>query len=196
MTPIQRRQIIAISAVVLVVAEAAWLHEAGVVDLKDWQPLIAALVALIAAGAAYKGATAKIDFDRDQAASEHKRRTLRVVLLLKIAARHVTAQVQLIRLVETIIFGKTVMAQVRRLQPPKALLDAWNDIDLVDETIAESAAGLQLQLDRLAQFLEAFDDAVAHADEVDSSWEQILKAHLDVLSAVASDLIGKLEASG
>jgi len=41
----------AILAALLVVAEAIWLYMAGVIDLsglKDWQPLMAALVALSA----------------------------------------------------------------------------------------------------------------------------------------------------
>jgi len=40
------------------------------VSLKDWQPLIAAMVALLAAALAYSGAMAKVNFDREEAKNQ------------------------------------------------------------------------------------------------------------------------------
>ncbi|MDE5456301.1 hypothetical protein GWE18_26430 [Bradyrhizobium sp. CSA112] len=44
---------------------AAWMSLAGPPNLKDWQTLIASCIALIGGTLAYKGAMAKVDFDRE-----------------------------------------------------------------------------------------------------------------------------------
>jgi hypothetical protein len=50
--------------------------------LKDFQPLIAALVALIAASLAYRGANAKVNFDREIAKRQHTKERLGLYIRL------------------------------------------------------------------------------------------------------------------
>jgi hypothetical protein len=57
-------------------------HHAIYDILKDFQPLIAALVALFAASLAYKGANAKVNFDRELAKRQHTKERLGVYIRL------------------------------------------------------------------------------------------------------------------
>src|SRR5262249_30321485 len=66
----------------LAVILTVWLGISGPIrfsDLKDWQPLIASCVALLAAGLAYRGATAKVNFDREIAEATMERRRINLM---------------------------------------------------------------------------------------------------------------------
>src|ERR1039458_6802652 len=65
--------------IVLIITMVFWLGLNGPIDInkiKDWQTLITGVLALVAAGGAYWGATAKVRFDREVADGELKRRKL------------------------------------------------------------------------------------------------------------------------
>jgi hypothetical protein len=66
---------------------ATWLSLAGPPNLKEWQPLIAACIALIGGAMAYKGALAKVALDREVHNREVRRRTIGLLLKLDFASR-------------------------------------------------------------------------------------------------------------
>lgn len=71
------------SALMLSAVLATWLSVAGPPNLKDWQTLIASCIALIGGGLAYKGAMAKVKFDRDIHEKSFERQELGVYLRLR-----------------------------------------------------------------------------------------------------------------
>jgi hypothetical protein len=76
----------AVSALMLATILTVWLGIWGPIDLsklKEWQTSMAAAVALLAATLAYKGATAKVDFDREEAERERTDAKLGLYLQLR-----------------------------------------------------------------------------------------------------------------
>jgi hypothetical protein len=68
-----------VAAIIAVsIGEALWFGAGGVIDLKSWQTLLAAFVALGAALLAYQGAMAKVNYDRDVVELERVSRKLNI----------------------------------------------------------------------------------------------------------------------
>ena len=57
------------------------------VKLKDWQPLMAAIIALGAGTLAYRGAVAKVDFDREKEQRDTERKKIGLYLRLRHALK-------------------------------------------------------------------------------------------------------------
>jgi hypothetical protein len=153
------------SALLLAAVFVAWLGLWGPVNLeklKDWQPLMAALVALGAGSLAYRGAMAKVNLDREE--SERKRTSERLGLFLRLRAslERVSFDAEKkVRLIEHDIPGKyvstlTITADQLAVYTPLELTDAWNRIDVIPSRIIENIETLRTLLPLIASELERF----------------------------------------
>lgn len=101
--------------------------------LKDWQPLMAAVLALIGGALAYRGAMAKVDLDREVAAAEIKSKKLGVFSRIRfdifLILAEAGANLEAIPL-ETPVKG-TVLISIKELSFGGAELnEAWNSLEL------------------------------------------------------------------
>ncbi|GAB9138154.1 hypothetical protein BDS110ZK25_25910 [Bradyrhizobium diazoefficiens] len=112
---------------------AAWLGLWGPIDLsrlEKWQTLMTGFVAIIAAGIAYRGATAKVRFDQEVLAAESMRRKLALYLKVEIALTHLAERAWW----ASARFGhsQSVQHYTRRdfaLDEPPELEEAWASLD-------------------------------------------------------------------
>jgi hypothetical protein len=135
---------LAITVGVVIAAEAVLFHFIGVIDLKLWQPLIAALIALGAAGLAYHAAMAKVNFDRAtlEKAEADKRR--RYAMRLDFALNTFLTDARLLPL------------NPMRINP----LGQWNVADLALEVPTQA---LEVGLDEAWENLELFDTPIVNS---------------------------------
>jgi hypothetical protein len=151
--------------IVLIVTMVAWLGLWGPVDvsaLHNWQTLIAGVttgsMALIAAAIAYRGATAKVRYDREIAERDDLRRKLAIYLKIEFAAREL---VELARQKSASISFpplkgqpmRVVLAKEFSIEEPREFEEAWSHLDLFPkDAIAEfrNARNCLRQLARLS----------------------------------------------
>jgi hypothetical protein len=154
----QRRLLLALSFVLLVVGGLT--ISIGVYGsfsgLQPWQPLIAALVALFAAGLAYQGAIAKVDFDRETAIADRSRKQLRILIRLEAALRH-TVGVMGTQKVED---DDDVLLLKMNVTRPAEISEAWENIDLFDEPLAVLIGDLWKDLNQLHAAVFPLEDEI------------------------------------
>jgi hypothetical protein len=158
--------------IVLIITMVFWLGLNGPIDInkiKDWQTLITGVLALVAAGGAYWGATAKVRFDREVADGELKRRKLALYLKLEFAFAQLYDRAKIVD--ERFTFPPIneswyfKVADIE-IKEPLELEEAWTYLDIFPSTtIAEirsvrnSLRGLQAICDGLGdQLLEIKPD--------------------------------------
>ena len=122
--------------IVLILMIVTWLGLWGPIDVskaEKWQTLMTGVLALIAAGIAYRGATAKVRHDREVLASEITRRKLALYLKIEFAFR------QLIEEARTkganlsfppIGTMQVIFARDFAIEEPPELEEAWTYLDL------------------------------------------------------------------
>jgi hypothetical protein len=130
--------------ILVVLTLVTWLDLWGPVDiskLEKWQTLMTGVMALIAAGIAYRGATAKVRHDREVVEAESKRRKLALFLKIEFAFRQLSEKARHGDAVFTFppIDVDQEIGRDRFLVPePPELEEAWTYLDLFpSELIAE-----------------------------------------------------------
>lgn len=134
------------SALMLTAILATWLCIAGLPNLKDWQPLMAACIALIGGALAYKGAMDKINLDRELANRQIRwdKKALIVRLqtsLLVIRKKAVGSQA----FIEANIMRKSTGMKLDGLGLPKPemLDEAWQSLGWFPPDIAFKIANIR-----------------------------------------------------
>jgi hypothetical protein len=156
-----------------------WIGVNGAIrlsDLQPWQPLIAALVALIAAGLAYRGAMAKVDLDRETAITDRRRKQQGILIRLEVALRHTLTVMGSgeVKDLDDVLLLKIHMTK------PAEVNEAWENLDLLDEPLAILIGDLWREYDQL-------HTAFLLEDEIESrSFD--LKGFLNVISKCASNV--------
>lgn len=139
--------------IVLILMIVAWLDLWGPVELsrlKDWQTLIAGMVALIAAGIAYRGATAKVRHDREIVASENMRRKLSLYLKLEFAFRQLADKARSKR-PQLFSFEKRIIAASDfAIEEPPELDEAWMYLDVFPRRSIAEIRNVRNSLRKLA----------------------------------------------
>ena len=169
------------SALLLAVVFVSWLGLWGPVNLeklKEWQPLLAALVALGAGSLAYRGAMAKVNLDREE--SERKRSSERLGLFLRLRAslERVSFEAERkVKLIESDVPGKfvsTLALSVHQLAvyTPSELTDAWNRIDAIPAGIIADIDTLRTLLPLIASELERFSGNTWNIEFPHAKFEQ------------------------
>jgi len=137
----------AVSVVLLVIGIViVWIGvNARLSDLQPWQPLIAAIVALIAASLAYRGAMAKVNLDRETAITDRRRKQQRSLIQLEVALQHMLA-----------VMGNSnvkdrddVLLLKVHVTSPIEVKEAWENVDLLPEPLAVLIGKLWREFDQL-----------------------------------------------
>jgi hypothetical protein len=105
--------------------------------LKEWQTLIAGLLAIVAATIAYWGATAQVRYLEAAAETEANRRRLAIYLKIEFALRQLAEQAR--HLDTKFMFGSAFDTMYQAgdflLDEPDELEEAWEYLDLFPRTI-------------------------------------------------------------
>jgi hypothetical protein len=110
---------------------------------ENWQPLMAALIALFAGSMAYRAAMAKVDFDRGEALQAEIRRRRRLAMHLNVA------MVQLIDDASALpkkVFGgigDPPPIEQLKIDAPQELKEAWDNLEAFGEKVATDIASLR-----------------------------------------------------
>jgi hypothetical protein len=130
--------------IILILMIVAWLGLWGPIDtskLEKWQTLMTGVLALIAAGIAYRGATAKVRHDREVLASENLRRKLALYLKLEFAFRQLiekTRSLEVQLMFADTIPERTFGAADFAISEPPEFEEAWASLDIFPrQSIAE-----------------------------------------------------------
>jgi hypothetical protein len=110
-------------------------------ELQKWQTLMTGFMAIVAAGIAYRGATAKVRHDREVVEAENKRRKLALFLKIEFAFRQLSEKARNKDAVLTFppvdVDQEIGRNQLSVAEPPE-LEEAWTCLDLFPrELIAE-----------------------------------------------------------
>lgn len=147
--------------------------------LKDWQPLMAAIIALGAAALAYRAAIAKVDFDRETAERDRISRKLgvfsRLLLALKvldIEAKHAARTIDEFILSDS--SDKKITHFELQLTEIIELTETWEKIDMFPEAAINGIYTVRNLLPRMKADL---DERIPGSDitGADSDTDQFLK---------------------
>jgi hypothetical protein len=130
--------------IVLILMIVTWLDLWGPINLAElqkWQTLMTGFMALVAAGIAYWGATAKVRHDREVVEAENKRRKLALFLKIEFAFRQLSEKAHEKDAVITfppIDEDQEIGSKQLSVAEPPELEEAWTYLDLFPrELIAE-----------------------------------------------------------
>lgn len=146
--------------IVLILMIATWLNFWGPIDvshLKDWQTLMTGVLALVAAGIAYRGAIAKVRHDREVLAAENMRRKVALYLKLDLACRALSEQAQEMdgRLsFPPIGEDRVVRRDEFKLSEPPELEEAWTYLDLFPVKAIAQVRNIRGKLRELSRHYE------------------------------------------
>jgi hypothetical protein len=138
--------------------------------LKDWQPLMASMIALGGAAVVYRGAKlayvaamAKVDFDRELNQRNEKRKALGLCLRLDFAMNVLRHEAEVLR--DSIPDGFVTKSwQVKaawiNLREPEALIEAWNSLESFPPWIAEGLFSIRGNIYDLTQFKDVLGETI------------------------------------
>jgi hypothetical protein len=137
--------------------------------LKDWQPLMASVIALGGAAVVYRGAIlaytaamAKVDFDREIHQRSEKRKALGLCLRLDFALNVLRHQGETLRdnIPDGFNFTKDNKVDPASfvVKEPDALTEAWHNLDIFPPSIAGRLSGIRGILYDLTLVRQAFGD--------------------------------------
>jgi hypothetical protein len=133
----------------LVALGATWLSLAGPPNLKEWQPLLAACIALIGGAMAYKGAMAKVDFDREVHNREVRRRTIGLLLKLDFASRLFSGEANRARTwmdVGAREGQRSLTVEDFSIPRPREFDEAWDNLDIFPSSVVFDLANIKSSL--------------------------------------------------
>jgi hypothetical protein len=130
--------------------------------LRDWQTVVAAVIAFGAGTLAYRGAMAKVNEDRDRERRELDRRKLGLYLRLRFGlerlSNHAAAKEFVILPLEendgTRRVNPMVEVERLRLDNREELEEAWNNLDLLPNAVAAEIDWLRRELLMIDEMLE------------------------------------------
>jgi hypothetical protein len=147
--------------------------------LKDWQTLMAGLLAIVAATIAYRGATAQVQYIKAAAETEANRRRLALYLKIEFAFRLLMEEAR--HLDTKFMFGAAfnTVYQVSDffLDEPDELAEAWEYLDLFPRKIIAEIRTVRNSLRQLTRIHGGIKDAFMVAEGADEPY-QVSQARL------------------
>jgi hypothetical protein len=130
--------------------------------LKEWQTSIAGLMALVAAGIAYRGATAPIRHHQAQAEVETKRRRLALYMKIEFALRQLAREAGNVdtKFMFSSAFDTTFRQADFFLAEPHELQEAWEYLDLFPRAIIAEIRTVRNSLRQLARIHDRIEGAI------------------------------------
>jgi hypothetical protein len=165
-----------LSALMLAAVLTAWLGVRGPINLsalEKWQTLMTGIMAIIAAGIAYRGAIAKVRHDREVLETENRRRKLSLYLKVQMACQQLRDIAQEVRLAIGPRHGFeepwVLKGSSFKIEEPPELEEAWTYLDLFPRPIIAEIRIVRDSLRRLAALVVIFGDAgvLCEPDEVE-----------------------------
>lgn len=165
--------------IILILTMIAWLGLWGPVDvshLKEWQTLMASVVALIAAGVAYRGATEKVRYDREVAARDDMRRKLALYLKVQIAFEQLIETVRSRQSKFTfapVLENEEFSARHFDFDEPPELEEAWTSLDIFPRHLIAEIRNVRSSLRKMASFKAQMGDRKIRyktSDPADKPW--------------------------
>jgi hypothetical protein len=156
------------AALMLATSLVAWLGISGPIRLsydvvKDFQPLMAAMIALAAGTLAYRGAMAKVNLDRVEFDRRRVSEQLGLFLRLRAAAERVSeearAKVKMLTFrpsADAMRTSITIIAEQLQVTIPDELTEAWTRLDLFPEASIRQIEALRRLLPTLQNEMEKF----------------------------------------
>lgn len=155
--------------------------------LKDWQPLMAAGLALVGGTLAYRGAMAKVtaDADRDRRELDRKKIGLYLRLLYPIEKMNVRAED-----VRKVLSGPRVSARkippsVIRIVIPDEVEEAWKNLELFPVEVAVALDVIRTELPNAKRLLDTFpDDTIIEISSMGISYGHALRPYVETCEKV------------
>lgn len=156
-----------------------WLGLWGAVDLsklEKWQTLMTGFVALIAAGIAYRGATAKVRYDREVADRDEMRRKVALFLKLEVALTQLYERARILnnRFAVHRIGWEVYTSADFALDEPPELEEAWARLDVFPRHLIAEIRNIRDGLRRIGAIkLELGSDNLrwANGDYANRPWQ-------------------------
>jgi hypothetical protein len=135
---------------------ATWLCVVGPPNFKEWQTLIASCIALVGGALAYRGAMAKVEFDREVAAKNAARTKVGVYLRLEASLRllEIETSYRLGILEERLATEQKFHTASAQIECPKELDEAWQELHLFPTGIAQRIANIRGAIRNLELFVK------------------------------------------
>jgi hypothetical protein len=134
--------------------------------LKDWQPLMAAIVALAGGALAYLGAMAKVYADQEKDRREFDRKKIGVYLRLSFANEKMRERAtDLVKFfsgyrLESQRFGPEII----KFEEPEEIEEAWRSLELFPISVSEQLNIIRSELPRMSRLLRSLP--TSHVFEV------------------------------
>lgn len=135
-------------------------------SLKDWQPLMAATIALVGGSLAYRGAMAKIDADKEKDHRDLERRKLGIYLRLRFACEGIASDAENgLRLTENkpleTNYRKISVNHLRFKDRSLEIGEAWNNLDLLPLEVSLRIEKIRTQLPQIDAHLDSYPNGLA-----------------------------------
>jgi hypothetical protein len=153
--------------IVLILMIVTWLDLWGPIDLsklEKWQTLTTGVMALIAAGIAYWGATAKVRQDREVTESENKRRKLALYLKIEFAFRQLSDRARdkdAALVFPPIDVDQEIGRNQLLVAEPPELEEAWTYLDFFPRELIAEIRNVRNCLRGLAAITQELGDGAA-----------------------------------
>jgi hypothetical protein len=165
--------------------------------LKDWQPLMAALIALGGGALAYRGAMAKVYEDRDRELRDLERRKTGVYLRLRHAVARIWSQATDVDDwigAERSVIDPFILSVSSRVE----LDEAWNNLDLFPKVVGTYLDALRNNLPKAQAVLAALPKTISQENwmnlsEADNRILQEYIATCNNIAASASELLSAID---
>ncbi|WP_315768434.1 hypothetical protein [Bradyrhizobium sp. SZCCHNR2012] len=129
--------------------------------LKDWQPPMAAIIALGAGTLAYRGAMAKVNFDREKEQRDTERKKLGLYLRLRHAAEKLREEAD--NVVQRL--GFNMWSAHRKVSTPQIQMtdradfdEAWNHLEMFPATLSFDLDLIRSELPRALKLLKSIPE--------------------------------------
>ncbi|WP_375414643.1 hypothetical protein [uncultured Bradyrhizobium sp.] len=158
----QRYDLLAIALLFFTTILTIWLVTGPMnFALKEWQPLMASLIAFIAGTYAYKGAMAKVNYDRDRELRDLARKRLGLYLRLRYASEKLVVETRNVRMA----VGFNISAGTRKtgvyaikIAEKSEFNESWENLDLFPVSISVHIDAIRTKLPRAIEMLASFPD--------------------------------------
>lgn len=165
--------------IVLILMIVTWLGLWGplnLAELQKWQTLTTGILALIAAGIAYRGATAKVRYDREVADRDDMRRKLALYLKVEIAFAQLIETVRSRQSRFTfapVLENEEFSARDFDFEEPPELEEAWMSLDIFPRHLIAEIRNVRSALRKMGSFKVQIGDRKIRyktSDVADKPW--------------------------
>jgi hypothetical protein len=171
------------------------------VKLKDWQPLMAAIIAVGAGTLAYRGAMAKVDFDREKEQRDTERKKIGLYLRLRHAVEKLREESEN---VVALLGMKVWSSRSRKISTPQIQMtereefdEAWRNLELLPAALSFDLDLIRSELPRALRRLKSIPEFdVIEVPTIGVSDSQPLGEYLKIaenLTKAAHRIVDKLD---